>query len=520
MRKTGNFIKIFFSIFFCGEILILSSFAQGQYDQPVTHLLAQVPPNERDLGRTTNLVPFGWLQIGSREIVLDIQQEGLQRSVRFQAGYLVRNILEEIMKAFPRVYLSSLFIENEIQYFRNRIESSKLPPLLSEADKALLQCLERFEKRKRIEWNCLSGIGKKSMGDYFWSVTMKRLDTSRIFLHAGQQEMPTLSYRMKWEVREYQGGSAIRKHDVRNFSASVRLLDKEKKVVLEKFYPLEPWKNQYIMSATGSIQHEPSSVLSDVILRDIRRGVRVGKYAPLKATAKSVSSIAGTTWAIKEEGRRPFGNYQCMFHANKTYDAKDYRVYKNHQAVYYLRKGAKWEQDGEIIRFWSADMDTEYEGTLVGKGKMIGNARASKGEWRWTADQRTGEIGGRLDLEIFAPLKPSGENVPSIAGTKWEVNLGHWSAFMPIERAYTMNNEEFIFHPDGTYSRGKVYHFAGKKRVTKLSRGDKWEQDGDVIRFWFIKAAYEGRYGGTNEMKGTARTRDAIWTWSAARIRE
>ena len=71
-------------------------------------------------GTNGTAVPEGWLQLPSRELVLDLRHESLEYGARRDAGEFLDAVLNVLLEANYHVLLSDEFILDEIKYATGR----------------------------------------------------------------------------------------------------------------------------------------------------------------------------------------------------------------------------------------------------------------------------------------------------------------------------------------------------------------------------------------------------------------
>jgi hypothetical protein len=238
---------------------------------------------------TSVAVTDGWLQLPSRELVLDVQHGYLEYGTRRDAGEFTAAVLNVLLAANYSIRLSDEFIQGEIDYYRAHLNQEV--PL--ETSGAILSCLESARTSRALDWNCFKrGTNAEPTGaerHLPWlsppykakAISLTGNDTTNLaYLHLF----------LKWNGRIYGGAAQHARRpgglpgetvltegqkQVWAFEAVMRLT-KGGETLFEKAYPREPWQHSYI-----TIYDQPLWKTSQAILQDLATGLRP---KPLPAT--------------------------------------------------------------------------------------------------------------------------------------------------------------------------------------------------------------------------------------------
>jgi hypothetical protein len=100
-------------------------------------------------GTNGTAVLEGWLQLPSRELVLDLRHESLEYGARRNAGEFLDAVLNVLLEANYHVLLSDEFILDEIKYYRTNL--TREAPIQMSA--AILACLEKAHASGVLDWD-------------------------------------------------------------------------------------------------------------------------------------------------------------------------------------------------------------------------------------------------------------------------------------------------------------------------------------------------------------------------------
>ncbi|HTL58760.1 MAG TPA: hypothetical protein VL361_23940 [Candidatus Limnocylindrales bacterium] len=247
---------------------------------------------------TTNLlvVPEGWLQLPSHELVLDIQQEFLEYDARQNAGEFLAAILNVLLGVNYAVRLSDEFLQGEIKYYRANL-TREVPVEMSSS---ILTCLERARDSGVLDWDCFkqgftrSAEMKTTERHLPWMAPPFRAKAVTLARVNGTN-LACLHLSLKWAGRAYGGavqysrrpgslpGERVMVEGQRKLwaFAAVMRLTRDGQTLFEKTYPREEWQKTYI-----TIYDQPVWKTSQAILQDIATGLRF-KPAPAAEPGKT-----------------------------------------------------------------------------------------------------------------------------------------------------------------------------------------------------------------------------------------
>lgn len=249
-------------------------------------------------GETTNVtppltnalaLPQGWLLTPSRELVLDVQQIGLEYGARQDASEFVAGVLSVLLGANYNVQLSDEMLQGEINYYRANL-TREVPVEMSGA---ILSCLEHARAAGVIDWDCFKERFKHTTeltgAERHLPWMAPPLKARAISLAgAASTNRVRLHLSLKWTGRNYGGGvqysrrpgslpgeSVLREGQSALWAFdAVMGLTKDGQARLEKLYPREDWQRSYI-----TIYDQPLWKTSQAILQDIAAGLRPPKPA-------------------------------------------------------------------------------------------------------------------------------------------------------------------------------------------------------------------------------------------------
>jgi hypothetical protein len=230
----------------------------------------------------TIAVPEAWLQLPSRELVLDLQHDSLEYGARLDASEFLAAVLNVLLAANYTVRLSDDFIQGEIRYYRENL-SREVPVEMS---RAILGCLERARVSGMLDWDCFKG-------DFRTEPTAAERHLpwlappfkAKLVSLAGADgtNLACLRLLLKWTGRSYGGavqhsrrpgglpGETVLlegKNKLWAFAAEMRLT-KGGQTSFEKIYPREEWQSTYV-----TVYERPLWKTSQAILQDLARGLR------------------------------------------------------------------------------------------------------------------------------------------------------------------------------------------------------------------------------------------------------
>jgi len=249
---------------------------------------------------TTNAtaVPDGWMQLPSRELVLDVRHEPLDYSARQDAVEFVAAVLNVLLGANYTVRLSDKFVQSEIKYYRENLNQEKPP----EISKAVLSCLEKARASGVLDWECFKGDFARTWEPKAVERHLPWLAPpikARAVMFAGTNvaNFACLRLSLKWTGRDYGGGvqhtrrpgglmgeTVITEGDSKLWAfEAVMRLTKGGQSAFEKTYPREEWQTTYI-----TVYERPVWKTSQAILQDLASGLR-SKPGPVGEPPKTKS---------------------------------------------------------------------------------------------------------------------------------------------------------------------------------------------------------------------------------------
>jgi len=242
------------------------------------------------------VAPDGWLQLPSREVVLDVRHKWFEFGTREDACEFVATLINLLTEANYTVRLSDDFVRQEINYYRE-YQNQEVPVELS---KGLMNCLEQSRASGVLDWECFKGDFSRDVQNYVkqrhlpWMAPPLKPNMLAL-AKPGDTNSACLSLTLEWTGRDargavlysrgprtFPGESALiqGKRKVWAFSAVMRLT-KGSETSFEKTYQREEWKKSY-----SSAFEQPLWKTSEAILQDIKIGLRP-KPAPALDTKKS-----------------------------------------------------------------------------------------------------------------------------------------------------------------------------------------------------------------------------------------
>lgn len=172
---------------------------------------------------------------------------------------------------------------------------------------------------------------------------------------------------------------------------------------------------------------------------------------------------AGTRWEVVADG--PGGEYQFeleLLAAGRARSTDDRAA---------SAATDEWFQDGPLLRVFLADRFVEYRATIENGTVLVGEALNVRGQrWAWRATRLFGE---NVCREGEARV---GDACFTVLGTRWRIGEA------TIELL-----------ADGTVGQ------SGQDPA----EGDRWEQEGEAVRFSVGGHRYEARLEGDGELRGT-----------------
>jgi hypothetical protein len=238
------------------------------------------------IGPATNAttVPEGWLQLPTRELVLDVQQESLQYGGRLNASEFLAAVLNVLLQANYKVRLSDEFMQGEIKYYQDNL-TQEAPVEMS---RAILSCLEKARSSGLLDWDCFNGDFNRTAGPTAAERHLPWLAPpfkAKLIGLAGAERtnLACLHLSLKWTGRNYGGASQHSrrpgglpgetvlvegKNQLWAFAAEMRLA-KGGQTSFEKAYPREEWQRTYV-----TIYEQPVWKTSQAILQDLASGLR------------------------------------------------------------------------------------------------------------------------------------------------------------------------------------------------------------------------------------------------------
>ncbi len=233
-------------------------------------------------GTNGTAVPEGWLQLPSRELVLDLRHESLEYGARRDAGEFLDAVLNVLLEANYHVLLSDEFILDEIKYYRTNL-TREAPIQMSDA---ILACLEKARASGVLDWDSFKQIPRPGM-----VATERHLPwmgppfKARAISLGGAEatNFACLHLSLKWAGRSYGGAVQFSRRPgglpgervllqgekaLWAFAAVMRL-EKGGQTLFEKGYPQDEWQRTYV-----TILDQPAPKATQAILRDLITGLK------------------------------------------------------------------------------------------------------------------------------------------------------------------------------------------------------------------------------------------------------
>lgn len=175
-------------------------------------------------------------------------------------------------------------------------------------------------------------------------------------------------------------------------------------------------------------------------------------------------SAAGTRWEVTSDGPSGEHLFEIELLAAGRVRSTDHPTASP--------ASDEWFQDGRLLRVFLSDRFVEFRATIENGTVLVGEAINVRGQrWSWHARRVFGE-------SRCAPGEARvGGACFTVAGTRWQIGDGP-----PVELL-----------ADGVVARGGQDPAAG----------DRWEQDGEIVRFSLGGRRYEGRLEGDRTLRGT-----------------
>jgi hypothetical protein len=256
---------------------------------------------------TDNLaVPEGWLQSPpSRELVLDVRQEGLEYGARRDACEFLTTLINKLLGAGYTIHLSDDFIQREIKYYRENLNREK--PV--EMSKAILGCLEEARTSGALDWDCF----KRNFSQSTQMTSPERErhlpwlgppSKTKLLYIAGATNLPTLHLWLDWTGRSYHGAVLYSRGPATFPGESVVLQGKDKlwafsavmrftkgsETVFDKAYLPEKWQSSYATHA-----EQPLFKISQAVLEDVAIGLHPKPIPPADTGSKKSRKRSKTT---------------------------------------------------------------------------------------------------------------------------------------------------------------------------------------------------------------------------------
>ena len=261
--------------YFLTVVLLLPFDTRSGTNQPVAGISS---------GTRATAVPEGWLQLPSRDLVLDVQHEFLEYGARRDSGEFFAAVLNVLLAANYNVQLSEEFLQGEIKYYKSNL-SVETPVEMSGA---ILACLQHSRDSGLLDWDCF----KQNIARPVEMATTERhlpwmappFKAKAVSLaRAEGTNVACLHLSLRWAGRAYGGavqysrrpGSLPGEHVMVQGQnklwafAAVMRLTKDGQTFFEKTYPQEEWQKTYI-----TIYDQPVWKTSQAILQDLATGLR------------------------------------------------------------------------------------------------------------------------------------------------------------------------------------------------------------------------------------------------------
>jgi hypothetical protein len=229
-------------------------------------------------------IPDGWLQLPSRELVLDIRHKSFESGARRDSCEFLAGIINMLVAANYTVRLSDDFVQDEIKYYRDNLDKGRP----DEISKGILTCLEQARASGVLNWDCFKTDSKQGGK----SITVERhlpwvappFKANAIGLAgADGTNLACLHLSLEWTGLNCNGAVQyarrpgaltgetvlIQGSDKMWAFAAVMRLTAGNEAMFEKVYPREEWQHSY-----SSIYEQPLWKTSQAIFQDLASGLR------------------------------------------------------------------------------------------------------------------------------------------------------------------------------------------------------------------------------------------------------
>jgi hypothetical protein len=244
-------------------------------------------------GTNATAIPQGWLQLPSRELILNVRHQSLEYGARPDAGEFLVAVLNVLLQANYTVRLSDDFMLDEINYYRANL-SREAPAELSEG---ILACLEKARASGVLDWKSFQQISSTDMiasrRHLPWMSPPFKAKAIRLG-GADATNFACLHLSLKWAGRAYSGGVQFLRRPERQpgdlrllegqgtlwaFAAVMRL-EKGSQTLFEKSYPQDEWQRTYV-----DLYERPVVKATQAILQDLMIGLKAKTGASSRARA-------------------------------------------------------------------------------------------------------------------------------------------------------------------------------------------------------------------------------------------
>src|SRR5258706_9654110 len=103
------------------------------------------------LDKTNALPGTGWLNLPSRELLLEIHGGALTHDCRREANELRFFLFRELIQAGYLIHLAPCFVDDEISYYELNSPSKDSEP----RHRGIIACLQAAKRSEAFDWDCL-----------------------------------------------------------------------------------------------------------------------------------------------------------------------------------------------------------------------------------------------------------------------------------------------------------------------------------------------------------------------------